>query len=240
MNIFDELDSLGLHKEADWLLNRWIKKAVYENMDPWSVMALNYPGTPQEAQAKFRDLARTHHPDAPGGNTEKFQEINHAYDLLKQHYQGNSQSWRRNQNSKPNYEYECEYGCEGDWSDEDIFEEIMFSVGKTLAYMFGGFKKSPTFSKEMHLLRGYYNNTIDFTSHEAQAKIKKIIYEYITIIKDNLNTIANLNGDILGKIPKMINPEKILEEMSKSDDPNFDQIKNYLIDFIEIMVWANQ
>jgi hypothetical protein len=32
---------------------------------------------------KYKDLAKEHHPDREGGNTDKFKEINHAHKLLK-------------------------------------------------------------------------------------------------------------------------------------------------------------
>ena len=32
---------------------------------------------------KYKELAKEHHPDMPGGNTEKFKAINHAHKTLK-------------------------------------------------------------------------------------------------------------------------------------------------------------
>lgn len=33
--------------------------------------------------ARYKDLAKRNHPDMPGGNTERFKEINHAHKILK-------------------------------------------------------------------------------------------------------------------------------------------------------------
>lgn len=41
--------------------------------------------TPRDVERAFRRLAKQHHPDKHGGNTEKFQVINEAYELLAKH-----------------------------------------------------------------------------------------------------------------------------------------------------------
>lgn len=41
----------------------------------------------QHIDSKYKELAKQHHPDVPGGNTEKFKEINHAHKVLRRELQ---------------------------------------------------------------------------------------------------------------------------------------------------------
>ena len=50
-------------------------------MDPWKILGVDKNTTPDELKNAYRKLAAKHHPDR-GGNTAKFQEIQHAYDIL--------------------------------------------------------------------------------------------------------------------------------------------------------------
>lgn len=49
--------------------------------DPWSVLGLRPGSSSDEIEAKFRDLAKRHHPDM-GGNVEEFHKIKRARDQL--------------------------------------------------------------------------------------------------------------------------------------------------------------
>lgn len=51
--------------------------------NPYTVLGLKQGATKEEIKKAYRVMARKHHPDAPGGNHEKFQEIQEAYDSIK-------------------------------------------------------------------------------------------------------------------------------------------------------------
>jgi hypothetical protein len=48
--------------------------------DPFALLGLRPGATPEVIQAKFRELARSRHPDTPGGSTAAFQDIQWARD----------------------------------------------------------------------------------------------------------------------------------------------------------------
>lgn len=50
---------------------------------PYGVLGLKRTATKEEIKKAYRVLARKHHPDAPGGSHEKFQEIQEAYEQIK-------------------------------------------------------------------------------------------------------------------------------------------------------------
>ncbi|EAN99997.1 hypothetical protein C3747_18g209 [Trypanosoma cruzi] len=51
--------------------------------NPYAVLGIKQGATKEEIKKAYRVLARKHHPDAPGGSHEKFQEIQEAYDQVK-------------------------------------------------------------------------------------------------------------------------------------------------------------
>lgn len=51
--------------------------------NPYAVLGVRPGATKEEVKKAYRVLARKHHPDAPGGSHEKFQEIQSAYDQVK-------------------------------------------------------------------------------------------------------------------------------------------------------------
>lgn len=51
--------------------------------DPFKVLGLTRTATKAEVKAKYRELARAHHPDtSPNGDSRRMEEVNHAYKLL--------------------------------------------------------------------------------------------------------------------------------------------------------------
>ncbi|KAG8341064.1 putative chaperone protein DNAj [Trypanosoma vivax] len=52
-------------------------------VDPCAVLGVKPGASKEEIKKAYRVLARKHHPDAPGGSHEKFQEIQEAYDQIK-------------------------------------------------------------------------------------------------------------------------------------------------------------
>lgn len=50
--------------------------------DPFKVLGLTRTATKAQVKAKYRELAKQHHPDAEHGSSVKMEEINRAYNLL--------------------------------------------------------------------------------------------------------------------------------------------------------------
>ena len=51
--------------------------------NPYKVLNIKQGASKEEVKKAYRIMARKHHPDAPGGSHEKFQEIQAAYDQVK-------------------------------------------------------------------------------------------------------------------------------------------------------------
>lgn len=50
---------------------------------PYAVLGLKRTATKEEIKKAYRVMARKHHPDAPGGDHHKFQEVQEAYEQIK-------------------------------------------------------------------------------------------------------------------------------------------------------------
>lgn len=57
--------------------------APAKNANPYKTLNIKEGATKDEIKKAYRVMARKHHPDAPGGNHEKFQEIQEAYEAIK-------------------------------------------------------------------------------------------------------------------------------------------------------------
>lgn len=51
-------------------------------MDLYEILSLSSSATNEEITKAYRTLAKKYHPDKPSGSTEKFQQINYAYNIL--------------------------------------------------------------------------------------------------------------------------------------------------------------
>lgn len=58
-----------------------IRTPQYNMKNPWNTLGLSPAATPEEIKRAYRKLAAIHHPDR-GGNKDKFDELQKAYDLL--------------------------------------------------------------------------------------------------------------------------------------------------------------
>ena len=79
---------------TDNVAEAWARKfkqsgsSFFTNADPppkpdpfWcKILGLPATATKQEIKARYRDLAKQHHPDKPGGDARKFDEITKAYE----------------------------------------------------------------------------------------------------------------------------------------------------------------
>ncbi|EAN78754.1 chaperone protein DNAj, putative [Trypanosoma equiperdum] len=54
-----------------------------EVKNPYTVLGVKQGASKEDIKKAYRVLARKHHPDAPGGSHEKFQEIQMAYEQVK-------------------------------------------------------------------------------------------------------------------------------------------------------------
>lgn len=50
-------------------------------MNPFKVLGIE---NENEAKQAYRDLSKKYHPDRPGGDTEKFQQVKEAYEMIKE------------------------------------------------------------------------------------------------------------------------------------------------------------
>lgn len=55
---------------------------VNPQKDYYALLGITESATADEIKKAFKKLAVQHHPDKKGGNKEKFQEINEAYQVL--------------------------------------------------------------------------------------------------------------------------------------------------------------
>lgn len=51
--------------------------------NPYTILGIQQGASKDAIKKAYRVMARKHHPDAPGGNHEKFQEIQEAYEQIK-------------------------------------------------------------------------------------------------------------------------------------------------------------
>jgi curved DNA-binding protein CbpA len=51
--------------------------------DYYSVLGIKRDASPQEIKVAFKTMARTHHPDKPGGSEETMKHLNEAYYILR-------------------------------------------------------------------------------------------------------------------------------------------------------------
>jgi DnaJ-class molecular chaperone len=51
-------------------------------MDLYEILSINYNASSDEITKAYRKLAKIYHPDKPTGDTEKFQQLNYAYNIL--------------------------------------------------------------------------------------------------------------------------------------------------------------
>jgi len=56
---------------------------LMKTSDAYRVLHLTYGASEEEVARAYKTLARTTHPDKPGGSKEKFQTVKLAYDSLK-------------------------------------------------------------------------------------------------------------------------------------------------------------
>ena len=51
-------------------------------MDLYEILSLSPDASNEDIKRAYKRLAKIYHPDKPTGNTEQFQKINYAYNIL--------------------------------------------------------------------------------------------------------------------------------------------------------------
>ena len=93
-------------------------------MDYYSILGVNKSASPEEIKRAYRKLAMQHHPDR-GGDASKLQEINEAYDTLK-----NPQKKQEYDNPQRRYNTQN--------MNEDMFRDNFGNFDDIFNHMFGG------------------------------------------------------------------------------------------------------
>ncbi|KPI84725.1 hypothetical protein ABL78_6218 [Leptomonas seymouri] len=68
---------------AAMALPLWSQTRFASSKNPYTVLGIKQGADKTQIKKAYRVLARKHHPDAPGGNDEKFREIQEAYEQIK-------------------------------------------------------------------------------------------------------------------------------------------------------------
>lgn len=90
--------------------------------DLYSILGVNRNSSQEEIKAAYRKLAARHHPDR-GGDTKRFQEIQHAYDVL-------SDPQKRSEYDRPHNPFSGAGGFS--------FQSTHFDLNDIFSQMFGG------------------------------------------------------------------------------------------------------
>ena len=64
----------------------------------YDVLEISKDATDEQIKQAYRNLAKQHHPDKKGGNKEKFQKIQEAYDILSDKHKKNEYDNKTNEN----------------------------------------------------------------------------------------------------------------------------------------------
>lgn len=79
---FSSCDARCKYERASLLTNSRHASSLAKKT-PYAVLGIKRTATKEEIKKAYRVMARKHHPDAPGGDHHKFQEIQEAYEQIK-------------------------------------------------------------------------------------------------------------------------------------------------------------
>ncbi len=80
--------------------------------DYYKILGVSKNASPEELKKAFKKLAMEHHPDRPGGNEQKFKEINEAYQVL-----GDAEKRQRYDQFGSDFEQQGGFGQGMNWED---------------------------------------------------------------------------------------------------------------------------
>ena len=86
---FEYLDGIKDFRLCDNALRKFIKKAIYEDLNPLEVLNLTPPFTKEELKNRYRQLAFKYHPDKNQGDPtaeDRFKEVGYCYDKILQNF----------------------------------------------------------------------------------------------------------------------------------------------------------
>lgn len=86
---------------------------------PWDVLGLPENAPFSDVKKAYFRRARTTHPDAVGGRTEAFREVQAAYDALRRRDQAEPASTSRSTNPSPYDRWTAGTRAARQWVDED-------------------------------------------------------------------------------------------------------------------------
>lgn len=114
-------------------------------MSHYETLGVAQNATPEEIKQAFRRMAKQHHPDL-GGNAEKFQAINEAYETLsdadkRAHYDHVLRNPQPHFRQHPGFEFNFNFGNSG--NPHDIFNDINDQFSQMFGFNFRNAQQVP-------------------------------------------------------------------------------------------------
>lgn len=117
-----------------------------EYKDYYKLLGVSRTATEKEIKSAYRKMARKYHPDATGGDDEKFKDLNEAYEVLKdpqkrRRYDSLGADWKHGSRFEPPPGWNTGRGAGGGPYQQQVNMEDLFGQGGFSSFfesMFGG------------------------------------------------------------------------------------------------------